>query len=166
MPEQTMRDAAVALTAYFRVFKLQVNGKTPAHERWLKVASDDPEIVRKMWTDPVSGESEHNNIGILTGIGFYVVDVDVKNGAMGSDSLEMLKDLGLDTDTVSAQTPSGGFHLYYRSAGNVTVKNSANLLGPGIDVRGWHGYVVAPPSTIDGVPYRWLSPPVPMETSH
>jgi len=166
MPGHDMRDAAVALTAFFRVFKLLVNGKTPAHEGWVNAASNDPEAVRRMWTDPVSGESLDNNIGVLTGIGFYVLDVDVKAGRTGADSLEMLKDLGLETDTVTAQTPSGGLHLYYSLPNNVTVKNSSNLVGSGLDVRGWHGYVVAPPSIIDGTAYRWLTPPVPAGTSH
>lgn len=165
MPGRSMRDEAVALTAFFRVFKLVVNGKTPAIEGWPEAASDDPERVKAMWTDPVTGESLDNNIGILTGKGFFVLDVDVKNGRSGADSLDLLKDLGLDTDTVTARTPSGGLHLYYGLPAG-TVRNSANHIGRGLDVRGHRGYVVAPPSTIDGKPYAWLTPPRPAGTSH
>jgi hypothetical protein len=54
-----------------------------------------------------------------------------------------------------ASTPSGGGHLYFRPPPGVEIRNSAGKLGPGLDVRGVGGYVVAPPSVIDGKAYRW-----------
>jgi hypothetical protein len=164
MPEQSMRDHAVALAAFFRVFKLVVNGKTPAIEGWTASASNDPDVVQQMWTCPVTGESLDNNIGILTGEGFFVLDVDVRDDKPGRDTLATLEALDLSTDTVSVRTPTGGLHLYYSLPPSSTVRNSVNEVGPGIDVRGWHGYVVAPPSTIDGKPYEWLIPPTRAES--
>jgi hypothetical protein len=35
------------------------------------------------------------------------------------------------------------------------IRNSAGLLGPGLDVRGEGGYVVMPPSQTQG-PYEWV----------
>jgi hypothetical protein len=48
-----------------------------------------------------------------------------------------------------------GRHLYFLSLGE-EIANSAGRLGPGLDVRGARGYVVAPPSRhATGHLYRW-----------
>lgn len=55
-------------------------------------------------------------------------------------------------------------HLYFAHPGG-TIRNSASALGPGLDVRGDGGYVIAPPSVHpSGAAYRWgpvrtLAPP-------
>jgi hypothetical protein len=56
-------------------------------------------------------------------------------------------------------TPSGGAHWWYIVPADREIPgNSAGRLGPGLDRRGKHGYVVAPPSVIDGRRYRWNWP--------
>jgi hypothetical protein len=163
----SMRDHAVALASDgFRVFKLVVNGKTPAIERFYDIASKDEDVVHAMWTDPVSGDSLDNNVGILTGDGLVVLDVDTKDGKPGLQSLEILSEVcGLEKgNTRMAKTASGGVHLYYGT--DQHVPNSASKLGPGLDVRGHHGFVVAPGSTVPGGdPYRWLNPGVPVRSA-
>ena len=57
--------------------------------------------------------------------------------------------------TRMASTPSGGAHIYFRESAGGDIRNSAGRLGPGLDVRAHGGYVVAPPSVIDGKAYRW-----------
>jgi hypothetical protein len=162
-----MRERAVALARMgYRVFKLREDGprdekgrapgKLPAVEAYFDVASSDPARVYEMWTCPVSGVPLHNNIGISTD-GLLVIDVDTKDGKRGAESLELLVDvLGLDTNTREARTASGGRHLYYRMSGR-EVKNSASKIAPGIDIRGYHGYVVAPGSIVDGNEYTWAN---------
>lgn len=157
--QSSMRDKALALLPYFRVFKLQVNGKLPIVEKFYDIASREPAVVHAMWTDPVTGESLHNNIGVLTGEDFCVVDIDIRNGKHGMHSLSMLEDIGLPTGTVSVRTPSGGMHLYYALPRGITVANSTNRMGQGIDVRGYHGYVVGAGSMVDGKAYTWLRMP-------
>jgi len=45
------------------------------------------------------------------------------------------------------RTGSGGLHFYFTMQGiEPPIRNSAGLLGPGLDVRGQGGYVVVPPS--------------------
>jgi hypothetical protein len=83
----------------------------------------------------------------LTGDGLIVNDVDVKNG---KDGLNSLLELDLPLDTLTVRTPSGGMHLYYKGP---PVANSAGKLGEGLDVRGYHGYVVAPGSIVGGGRY-------------
>jgi hypothetical protein len=95
------------------------------------------------------------NIGIATGSisDFIVVDVDVKNGAKGQESLASLRGM---TPAPTVKTPSGGWHLCYRSPGHA-IASRIGLL-PGIDIKADGGYVVAASSSIDGKCYEWISP--------
>lgn len=119
----------------FRVFPLKPNSKEPMASGWTETATCDADAVRGMWADAPMA-----NIGVLTN-DMIVVDVDVKDGKPG---LESLLDLNLPLDTLTVRTPSGGLHLYFRGPNRA---NGVNSLGAGLDVRSWHGYVVAPGST-------------------
>lgn len=131
----------------FRVFRLKENSKFPLPgSQWVTTASSDPEAITAMWTDEATGDYLDGNIGVLCD-DFVVVDVDVKHeGAM-----EALLDLDIPLDTLTVRTPSGGLHVYYHGA-NVSL--STRKLGPGIDIRSYHGYTLAPGSTINGREYR------------
>lgn len=80
--------------------------------------------------------------GIATGerSGVIVVDTDLKEGLDGEAALAALGGL---PETFMVKTPSGGFHRYYKWPG-FRVRNSTSEVGPGVDVRGDGGYVVAP----------------------
>jgi len=54
-----------------------------------------------------------------------------------------------------ALTPSGGTHEYYALAEGEKAANSASKIGPKVDVRGYGGYVLVPPSRVGGKPYAW-----------
>jgi hypothetical protein len=158
----TMRDKAVALaTLNLRVFPLKPKGKTPIVKAFYDVASCDPIKVAAMWTGP-DGESTNHNIGISTD-GILVVDVDAKKGKQGFATLERLvREHGLDLNTVSAGTPTGGHHYYFRlppDTDPASVPNSEGKVGPGIDTRSYHGFVVAPGSVTDLGEYQWINPP-------
>jgi hypothetical protein len=53
------------------------------------------------------------------------------------------------------RTGGGGIHLFFRYPRGTEIRNSAGLLGPGLDVRGEGGYVVVPPSHTQGS-YEWV----------
>ena len=72
--------------------------------------------------------------------------------------------LGDLPNTVEVITGSRGRHIYLACA-NVTVRNSAGLLGSGIDVRGDGGYVVAPPSSHAQGEYAWEASSRPEEVA-
>ena len=57
--------------------------------------------------------------------------------------------------TARACTGGGGIHLYFRYPRGREIRNSAGLLGPGLDVRGEGGYVAVPPSRTQGT-YEWV----------
>jgi hypothetical protein len=61
-----------------------------------------------------------------------------------------------------AKTGGGGLHYYFRSPQEI--RNSVAQLGPGLDIRGTGGYVVAPPSRhISSDFYAWVSGQAPGE---
>lgn len=116
-----------------RVFPLPRGKRVPAIREFYDFATTDPDFSLGM-----------NNAGVATGDGFAVLDIDVKDGRDGRPALEALGPLPL---TLTVATPSGGLHLYFALPPGAEIGNSVNRLGKGIDVRGHHGYVVAPGSS-------------------
>jgi len=148
----TIKQAALGYAKHgIRVFPCQPNKKIPfGGGHGCKGATTDTEVIEAWWTDCPDA-----NVAIATGNGLAVLDIDVKGDANGWDSLEaLMRAHGNLPPTRWAQTPSGGAHFYLRTPGEV--RNSAGKLGEGVDVRGDGGYVLAPPSTIDGKDYIWL----------
>jgi hypothetical protein len=148
-------DRALALAALgFRVFPLVEGGKVPAIDGWQAKASSDPERIRRWWVGPVMGWEQDYNIGIATGHGLAVLDVDDKGDRRGSEALAALeREHGPLPATLVSRTPSGGRHIYLRVEGDVA--NSVSKLGDGLDVRGAGGLIVAPGSTTEKGAYEW-----------
>lgn len=117
-------------------------GKHPRIREWPTQATTDSQQIERWW-----GQWPDANIGVATGPSRLVVlDVDLRHG--GKESLEALVARYGRTilDTVTAQTGGGGSHYIYRAPEHLAIPNSAGKLGPGLDVRGGGGYIVAPPS--------------------
>jgi RecA-family ATPase len=158
MSTHDKRAAAVALARRgFRVFKLVDGHKRPLSAGFSDLASNDIAIVHRRWSDPVSGEAQDYNPAIATDE-YLVIDVDVKNGLRGFDSLAVLEDYGLDTNTLTARTPTGGAHLFYRLPPGVRVQlSNGRRLGEGLDVRGYHGLVVGAGAVFPNGTYEWAN---------
>jgi hypothetical protein len=98
-------------------------------------------------------------IGIPTGTvnGVVIVEYDtvIGHGVDGAAALEDLQDRhGRLPDTLAAITASGSVHSYLRHpGGGIKIKCSNSELGPGIDVKGDGGMVIAPPTA----GRRWLN---------
>jgi len=126
-------------------------GKHPRIVQWPENATTLTGMIRSWWR-----RWPEANIGLVTGeaSGLVVLDVDPRHG--GEIALEELeKQFGDLPATVTAETGSGGRHLVFRHPGH-RVPNSAGALGPGLDVRGDGGYIVAPPSLhASGRRYAW-----------
>jgi len=142
-------DAALQYAAHgWRVFPLVPGEKRPLTAQGCKDATKDADQICTWWT-----QHPDANIGIATGkdSGIVVVDVDAKSG---KDGYESWKALGIeDIDTLKQLTWSGGSHAFFEYDEAVT--NSVGKLGQGLDTRGQGGYVVGPPSQVNGKPYRW-----------
>lgn len=130
----------------FCVFPVYPNSKHPAIEKWQEKATCDPAVIAEWWA-----QRPDANIGAHPGAsGHCVIDVDVKGGAGGEESLAALSsELGSLPPTMTTRTPSGGLHLWFQGAGPTT----ASRLGPGLDTRGERGFVVMPGSSVDGAEY-------------
>ena len=102
------------------------------------------------------------NVGIVTGpeSGIWVVEADTKKGH-GVDGIASLAELerenGALPPTLMAESPSGSLHRYFSWPTDGAIINSASMIGPGIDVRGKGGMVIAPPSVRKDGSYRWLN---------
>lgn len=122
------------------VFPCEPAGKRPLVRRGLHDATTEHAAIERWWA-----RWPEANIGLRTGAvsGLIVLDVD---GDEGHESLrELEREHGELPRTASVVTPRGGAHYYLSHPGG-NVPNSAGMLGPGLDVRGDGGYVVAPPS--------------------
>lgn len=117
----------------YRVLPLE--GKRPTLDDWPSRATSSYDDIGSMWDLQPDA-----NIGIATGQGLVVLDVDPRNG--GDESLAKLeRKLGpLPEPTVL--TGGGGRHWYFRTDHDF----GCGKLLPGVDVKGHGGQVVAPPS--------------------
>jgi DNA-binding transcriptional ArsR family regulator len=100
------------------------------------------------------------NIGLRTGLDamLIVLDVDVQHGGAGTLAGLVKKNGSLPTDAPEVLTGGGGKHIYFCHPGR-EVRSSAGKLGPGLDIRGDGGYVIAPPSLHEnGRAYKWTRP--------
>jgi hypothetical protein len=142
--DQTMLQAALNMAAKgFRIFPLvELSKSQPMVSDWPDFATTDTTTITRVWN-----KYPKANIGILCD-DLIVIDVDVRNGKPGMASL---MDLDLDLNTFTVKTPSGGLHVYYSGP---NVKNSVGRIGPGLDIRSRHGFVVAAGSSTRDGPYR------------
>ena len=117
----------------FRTLPIKPGSKEPATAHGVKDATDDD-----VATDAYYATHPNHGIGIA-GDGFVIFDFDVKDGIDGRDQL-----LGWNLpDTLCQTTPSGGYHMIYRT--DEEIRPSVNQ-ALAVDVRGWHSYIVCDPT--------------------
>lgn len=131
-------------------------GKHPAIG-WTKYQTERAsETQIKQW---FLGPYKQHGVGIITGTvsGIFVVDVDEGQGKPGTDSINNLQMIYGDLPiTVQARTGGGGRHLIFKHPGTGWIATAKNVLGPGVDVRGDGGFIVAAPSLHEsGRMYLW-----------
>ena len=136
---------AALLYAYrgWYVFPLSPKTKIPLKgSAGFKDATRDPDVIRAWWTD-----SPLANIGLdCERSGVVVLDVDVKNGKVGAESLmELTEGEASHLATLHARTWSGGDHYFFRGS----QASSASKLARDLDIKGDGGYVVLAPSCVE-----------------
>jgi hypothetical protein len=110
------------------------DGKVPLIKSWQKYCFST-DALEEMARQP---SKRHANIGVNCGrSGVTIVDIDRE------DLLAAMLERFGDTPLIT-KTPSGGYHLWYRSNG----EGCTNLRKEGlnVDIKGKGGFVVAPPS--------------------
>jgi hypothetical protein len=120
-------------------FPLRRGSKLPAAKGWQEQATRDPAQVAK-W------RAQGKRLGISTsrfgdGEAVVAVDVDMKKGKNGEAEILRLDIEGYELPpTLEQKTLTGGRHLIYRVP--AALKQGADVLGPGLDIRSRGGYVV------------------------
>jgi hypothetical protein len=121
-------------------------GKHPRLADWQRLASTDPAVVGEWWR-----RWPQANLGLVTGRRFDVLDLD---GDQGVEALRAALSIApTEHPGPVARTGGGGWHLLYAPT---RLGNRVGLL-PGVDWRGRHGLIVAPPSQhASGNCYAWV----------
>jgi len=129
----------------FPVFPCAPDGKVPITPRGFKDATTDPAQIEKWWE-----KYPDANIGIPTA-GLLVVDVDGEDNPWPADP-ERAGDLASGPISL---TPRGGRHHIFRQPAGRTWRNTTGRIAEHVDTRADGGYIVVPPSVVDGKSYRW-----------
>jgi predicted P-loop ATPase len=141
------------------IFPCDPDTKAPKTPNGFKNASTDPKVIRGWWRHwPTAMVATPT--GKISGCVVLDVDQDEEKGKDGEASLSALVEReGPLPETAVQVTPRGGRHFFFAHPGH-KVKNSADQIGNGLDVRGDGGYIIlAPSSRSDGAAYRWLRDP-------
>ncbi len=150
MTDTTLHQALAYARRGWPVFPCLPGEKTPATRHGFRDASTDPDQITGWFT-----RRAEYNLAIATGApGPDVLDVDQHRPAgNGYAALNRLRRAGLlDGATAYLRTPGGGLHAYFAG----TTQRCGHLAGHHLDFLSAGGYVVAPPSQVDGRPYQLI----------
>lgn len=136
----TVMDALSWARRGFKIFPCIRHSKKPAVSGFELIATQDENVIRAWWIDPLGRDLDHN-IGVLCN-DMLVFDLDTKRTKQAIDNFVAV---GGHMNTLTVQTPTGGFHCYF----NGPDSRLAVDLVPGVDVRSHNGYVLAPGSYVD-----------------
>ena len=151
--DSTLRQALAYARRGWPVFPCLEGQKVPATRHGFRDATTDEQQITGWF-----GRNPHLNVAIATGApGPDVLDVDV-HGAAGNGyaALGRLHCAGLLEDAYGyVRTPSGGLHIYFTG----TTQRNGHLAAHHVDFRSAGGYVLTPPSQVDGHLYlSWGTP--------
>jgi hypothetical protein len=121
---------------------LESNGKTPCQE-WKTLNAPIKSLVY-----------DNCNVGLITGIRNMITVVDLDFKDIPYDDHAFIEKFGnkfmKHFDTFTVKTQSGGYHLYFKYDAEIKQTQNKAL---GVDIRNDGGYVVCPPSSINGKQY-------------
>ena len=132
---------------------LPARTEDPRHRHGFRDATTDQQQITGWF-----GRDSSWNLAIATGApGPDVLDVDQHGHAgNGFAALGRLRRAGLlDGASAYVRTPSGGLHAYFTG----TVQRNGHLPAHHVDFRSAGGYILAPPSQVNGHPYQLSGPP-------
>jgi hypothetical protein len=151
--DATLRQALAYARRGWPVFPCQPGQKVPATKHGYKDATTNEQQITNWF-----GRDPDHNLAIATGApGPDVLDIDVHGPAgNGYAALGRLHCAGLLEGAYGyVRTPSGGLHIYFTG----TRQHCGHLAAHHVDFRSAGGYVLAPPSQVDGHPYLpWGTP--------
>lgn len=134
----------------WHVLPLRPRTKDPFKGIGVYQATTDTNQIEAWWS-----EWPNANIGIHPGAsGLLAFDADAyKDSYDGQDFLTLA-----EQNTITNLTGGGGTHLVYRMPDGEKFGNTRGAIPAGIDIKGWGGYIVVPPSIHPtGRAYQWES---------
>ena len=150
---ETLRQALAFADRGWPVFPCQPGQKTPATRHGFWDATTDPTQITRWFA-----RHREWNLAVATGApGPDVLDVD-QHGAAGNGfaAFNRLTRAGLlDGASAHVRTPSGGLHAYFTG----TSQRNGHLPAHHIDFRSTGGYILTPPSQVQGRPYQLIKTP-------
>jgi len=153
MTDAMLRQALAFASCGWPVLPCQPGEKTPATRHGYRDATTDSGQITAWF-----GRHPDWNLAIATGApGPDVLDVD-EHGAAGNGyaAFRQLKAAGLlDGASAYVRTPSGGLHAYFTGSD----QRNGHLPGWHLDFRSHGGYVLTPPSRVDGKLYQLVTTP-------
>jgi Bifunctional DNA primase/polymerase, N-terminal len=147
----TLSQALAYASHGWPVFPCQPGGKEPATRHGFHDATTDPEQIERWWERQPAA-----NLAIAAGLpGPDVLDVDERGEAgSGLAAYNRLRRAGLlEGVSVIVATPGGGLHAYFAGSEQA----SGRLPRHHLDFKSRGGYVLAPPSQVNGKPYRLMA---------
>jgi len=131
----------------YRVFPCAPGTKVPLTEHGFHDATIDPDQIERWWTQHPSA-----NVAVATE-GLVIIDIDGDANSWPGGNPERMFDLAAGPMAI---TPRGGSHRVFRQPAGKGWRCTEGRLAPKVDTRADGGYIVAPPSVIEGgKAYRW-----------
>ena len=153
MTDATLRQALAYARRGWPVFPCLPGQKIPATRHGFRDATTDEQQITEWF-----GRGQGWNLAIATGApGPDVLDVD-QHGQAGNGfrAFGKLRRAGLVNGAAAyVRTPAGGMHAYFTGSG----QHNGRLPSHHLDFRSAGGYVVSPPSQVDGKPYCVIARP-------
>ena len=150
MTDAILRQALAYARRGWPVFPCLPGQKIPATRHGFRDATTDEQQITDWF-----GRSAGWNLAIATGApGPDVLDVD-QHGPAGNGyaAFTRLRRAGLaDGAAAYVRTPSGGMHAYFTGSD----QHNGRLPSHHLDFRSAGGYILAPPSQVDGQPYQLI----------
>ena len=150
MTETTLRQALAYAHGGWPVFPCLPGRKIPATRHGFREATTDEQQITAWF-----GRGFGWNLAIATGApGPDVLDVD-QHGLAGNGfaAFARLQRAGLlDGAAAYVRTPAGGMHAYFTGSH----QHNGRLPSHHLDFRSAGGYILAPPSRVNGKPYQLI----------
>jgi hypothetical protein len=150
MTAAMLRQALAYARSGWPVFPCLPGAKIPATAHGFRDATTDPVQITSWF-----GRGFGWNLAIATGApGPDVLDIDQHGPAgNGYPAFGRLQQAGLVNGAAAyVRTPAGGMHAYFTGSH----QHNGHLARHHLDFRSHGGYVLAPPSQVDGKPYQLI----------
>lgn len=146
--EEILLQAALRLADHgYPVCPCAPRSKKPITTNGFHDATTDHEQIQQWWNHKPDA-----NVAIRTN-GLLVLDIDGANNPWLADDPDRLEELAAAPTSL---TPRGGRHHFFRQPTGRSWRCTAGRLAPNVDTRAIGGYVVVPPSLVNGIEYIWL----------